>query len=208
MPDWLELSCVPSEKKECSSNCFPSGRYGHSATLVGIKNILVFGGLADGDKKYERTIWKHDAHNSLSELDLTNEMYVLKLNIRANKLLRDKNVWSRIKYESANIPAPRWKHTATKIGASEIVIYGGLSDGEKRVAFNDIWVFNCADNTWKNKEVPATKYRGSHTACGIDRQIYIIGGYGGDYPFSRSYLSDVCILDTVTWKLTQVRRKV
>jgi N-acetylneuraminic acid mutarotase len=46
---------------------------------------------------------------------------------------------------SGEAPAPRAGHTATKIDENHFCVIGG---GQPTVVFNDIYLFNLANNTW------------------------------------------------------------
>ena len=175
---WNELKC---RIKDGNKENHPSGRYGHTLNIVGTTNLVLFGGL------------------NISEGNCINDMFVLTLS-------ETNNEWQRISYQSPTdqVPMGRWKHSATKVSVSEILVYGGWTGNDSQ-CLNDLWLFNCATNTWKSKNIPSTTYRASHTACLVDRSIVIFGGVGGTSSKSKTYLNDLSILNLDEWEWKQVR---
>ena len=91
----------------------PSGRWDHTATLVGDNFILVFGG-------------------SVSRVSRTNETWIFDTVVQR---------WTHLKYLSTNAPSPRSGHTTTMVDESMLYCFGGFGgEGYSRREMNDMYV--------------------------------------------------------------------
>ena len=52
-------------------------------------------------------------------------------------------------------PCPRWRHTATQVDGTRLVVFGGFENNTTRL--NDIHVFDTASNEW-TKPIVANKH--------------------------------------------------
>ena len=173
---WKKLQCVANNEQKDN---IPTGRCGHSLTFFGSTSIVLFGGMnSDG-------VVINDTH----VLTLSNQV----------------NTWHKVKRQEI-VPKGRWKHTATKISVSQMIIYGGLV-GDESECCNEVWLFNTATNTWKCQDTSPTLFRSSHATCLIHKDAYVFGGMGGRSSKSKLYLSDLSVLSTKTWKWQTVSDK-
>ncbi|ETO23401.1 kelch repeat protein [Reticulomyxa filosa] len=79
------------------------------------------------------------------------------------------------KYQySSNMPCPRAWHTATAVGNTQILIFGGTSG--RLDFYSDVWIYNIPTNSWFQIEVTGTvpSPRCSHTLTKIyyDKQYF------------------------------------
>ena len=102
------------------SGSIPNRRSGHSFNIIGTNGFL-FGGI---DHK--------------SPPGPTNELYCLKMQ-------NDAFVWKKIEC-GGDKPLPRWRHSATIVDGTSILIFGGFHSSTNR--FNDIHVFDTISLTW------------------------------------------------------------
>ncbi|KAF4125098.1 Kelch motif [Geosmithia morbida] len=93
-------------------------------------------------------------------------------------------------------PRARGYHTANMVG-SKLIIYGG-SDGAE--CFDDVWVYDVDDHTWRHVDVPDRYGRLSHTATIVGSYLFVVGGHDG-----KDYVDDILLLNLVT--MTWDRRK-
>jgi N-acetylneuraminic acid mutarotase len=62
-------------------------------------------------------------------------------------------MWNKIELPaSAPVPPPRWRHTATAISKTQLLVFGGFHTGSVRL--NDVWVFDLNTKTWVSPVVP------------------------------------------------------
>ncbi|KAF0682585.1 Aste57867_25292 [Aphanomyces stellatus] len=189
-------------KIECTGDV-PSRRSGHTLTIVG-SNGFLFGGCDYSDPPGP-----------------TNDLYMLR--IHTNGACD----WSRIIFRKG--PLPRWKHSATIVD-NKIFLFGGFHNATTR--FQDVWIFNPITMEWiqpvpqgtprtqqqaasqQSKTAAPSSWpgcpppRGGHSACLIQRDIYIFGGYGGQ-GYSRRDFDDLYALnvDEMTWTKVATKGK-
>ena len=182
------------------SGSIPNRRSGHSFNIIGTNGFL-FGGI---DHK--------------SPPGPTNELYCLKMQ-------NDAFVWKKIEC-GGDKPLPRWRHSATIVDGTSILIFGGFHSSTNR--FNDIHVFDTISLTWsqpidvqcdftprgnhipKKNSLPFTPTpRGAHTANAVDGRLYVFGGYGG-CGYSRRDFNDMYSLDlhSFEWQKTKCAGKI
>ena len=147
---------------------------------------------------------------------LTNDLYKLDMS------LDSEFYWNKLNLEKKNgeQPVPRWKHSATKIDETRIVIFGGFGTKDNS-RMNDVWVLDTSTDTWICREellIEASKSskssdlciehmmksdppcpRGSHSASIIGDVILFFGGYGG-LGHTRKDFSDLHVLCLKSWE--------
>ncbi|KAL7522495.1 hypothetical protein ACHAWX_007181 [Stephanocyclus meneghinianus] len=158
----------------------PSGRSGHTASLLNNSNeLVVFGGVKNGK-------WL----NSISVLDT------------------GRWKWSTPKV-LGDAPPPRSYHSATSLGSSDenskegrIVIFGGNNDTK---CFNGVHVLEQANGkmSWSHPKVSgkAPAPRTGHTATLLEdgSTILIYGGWDPDQKGDDLIFGDSFLLDTKCW---------
>jgi len=179
----------------------PTPRSGHTMSIIG-SNVFLFGGLKSCDN-----------NSTHSEAHPTNESYLLKLQ-------GENKEWMQLQPKDGDvIPCARWKHSATQISASEILIFGGFTSMMDRL--NDFWIFNAITRRWtevqlnklhdremdeedRDEETWKIAPRGSHTANVCDNLVYIFGGHGG-HEYERQNRNDLHIFDSKNLTCKEVR---
>jgi hypothetical protein len=176
----------PSE--ESNSDQHPGPRYGHTATLLGIHppKIFIWGGMTSvGTYEFDEPEDMEDSRSSSiidsfvktrkkgkkasTNLENDDSVYFLELNGASWS-------WTRpiVNGSKLSRPAPRTDHSACKISANEVAIFGGWTDH----ATNDSWIFNFVDCEWKELATsgihPKARYR--HTAEVLGLKMFILGG--------------------------------
>ena len=72
--------------------------------------------------------------------------------------------WTRIAQDEVQgtFPAPRWRHTATAISKTQLLIFGGFRDSTTRL--NDLHVYDHANRTWTQpvSALPPVAGEGAH----------------------------------------------
>ena len=126
----------------------PSPRSGHSITVAGNKAV-VFGGCGITDP---------DDTSAVYEPLISNETWIVDLDS-----LSENTSKFQLADVMGDVPAPRWRHTATLLPDDTILIFGGLSQGRR---FNDTYVLDVAKMEWNIKECAGTPPhpRSHHTA--------------------------------------------
>ena len=150
----------------------PGGRSGHTLNVLGNpRKGFVFGGCADRD----------------GEPVYLNDLYAMDLS-------GDQPKWSKCDPEGKAPPA-RWRHTSTTISNTQMLVFGGISDGSR---LNDCHILDAEGETPSWQDVApggvAPSPRSYHTATLLGDKLYIVGGYGG-HGQRRQYFNDVHILD-------------
>lgn len=85
-------------------------------------------------------------------------------------------------HQVATLRTARAAHTATTLPSGQVLVVGGMSDGESSVASAEL--FDPAHNTVQELGSLAER-RVGHTATPLrDGRVLIAGGYNGDYPAS------------------------
>jgi hypothetical protein len=155
----------------------PSARAGHTACVheangKGLK-MLVFGGVARGDRHIESTL--HELHVGAD--------------------------WSwRKVLASGPQPDARAYHTCTMLGTERMLVFGG---NDAAHSFEQLHLLELASMTWSLPAVhgtPPTPRTGHAALCLDGRRLLIHGGWdprpGSDEP---EIWDDLVVLDTQTW---------
>jgi hypothetical protein len=191
---WAPAKCITGAPTSPSSVPAPRGRSGHTLTCIG-PNAYMFGGLEEGREPPGPT----------------DEMLLLKLTSAEFQ-------WHRVKVANGACPCARWRHTATHIGDSRILIFGGFKSSSERL--NDVWVYSAISRAWEYYgggastdlasqsllAANAPPPRGSHSSVLIRGKLWVFGGYGG-ISYSRKELNDVSTLDCDTYTWSRVNPK-
>ena len=189
------------KQPECKGD-LPSKRSGHTFTKVNSFAYLFGGCSSSFSSKGER---KAGPTNDLYKLDLGSDVdyHWTKLDISGIK------------------PVSRWRHTATQISDSRMLVFGGFTATKH---LNDMWIFDTSNETWltaesnenhqydkprvsrwsnlpKKDEPPCP--RGSHTATFFDDHLLIFGGNGGS-GYIREDFNDLHALDLHEWAWYEV----
>jgi hypothetical protein len=103
----------------------------------------------------------------------------------------DTKLWANILTESLNVPAPRWLHTANRLG-DRLVVFGGVSYSD--VILGDLWVFSPRDKSWLKANPAGSTIlpREGHSAVVMQMQtIWVFGGISyGHMPFNDLWMYD------------------
>ena len=195
------------DKPRCIGD-IPTARSGHTFTNVECFAYM-FGGCAtssDG-KSFP------GPSNDLYKLDMSSD---------------SEYYWAKLELgDGSPQPCARWKHSATKIGDSQIVVFGGFTSSKDKPRLNDVWILDSSKDVWiscedivdsssspsslweakgNSKRVDRPCPRGSHSSALVDDDIFIFGGYGGN-GYARKDFNDVHVLCTKTWKWFEVSTK-
>ncbi|KIY51211.1 hypothetical protein FISHEDRAFT_37425, partial [Fistulina hepatica ATCC 64428] len=131
----------------------PTGRYGHSVTMVGSK-FFVFGGQVD--------------------VEFMNDLWAFDL----NSLRAAVAAWELYEPTSPERPAKRTGHISVTYG-DRVIIFGG-TDGQYH--YNDTWSFDLKTRKWSELQcigyIPSP--REGHAASLVDDVVYVFGGRGVD----------------------------
>lgn len=187
----------PAEMEWSQPRCIgdlPTKRSGHSFTIVKNGMAYLFGGV---DSRRPP-----GPNNELFKLDMSNTKVFY---------------WTKVLTSSSASPLPspargaagttaalagpeaRWKHSATAISDTHILIFGGYRSSTQRL--NDMWVLDTAKDKWSQPAAGRTEPspRGAHAAALVGRKLYVFGGYGGE-GFARQDFNDLHALDLETWE--------
>lgn len=161
---------IASWEKCSPAGTAPCARYGHTATLLS-SQLVVFGGQDDK-----------------AQLD---DIFVL-------SGLEGSMEWSQPKV-SGSAPTPRMKHSASAVGPSQALVFGGFRASDR--CLDDAYILDLegGEARWEaispaapagSKSIPP---RSQHVACatGDGRYVYIYGGYDGDKNLNDLWLLDV-----------------
>ena len=187
---WAHLEC-----KEDKNNGAPSPRSGHSINYSPvISRAIVFGGCGiSGDGQSQQVF---------------NETWFLEPGESA--------AWGLVDV-MGDVPAARWRHTATLLPSGDnLLVFGGLSKGKR---FNDTYVLDVQKCEWNIKECNGTPPppRSHHTANLVKfdpeedaeaeeqpkYKVCIVGGYGGPGT-TRDFYMDVHMLELDGWNWVRV----
>jgi len=169
-------------KLESPGGEMPLPRSNHTACSIGDNEMLVFGGLYSSNQRF-------------------NDTYILKIgksyqwrqppNQKSGQ--EPKNTESKI-----GAPEPRANHTATFVpGKKSVYVFGGHGGvGYSRKAFNDVYVLDCANESFEWTKVDPSgnspEARGGHSACLLpSNKIFINGGWNSISQFANSWLFDI-----------------
>lgn len=151
----------------------PSGRFGHTCTVLG-KVLVLFGGINDnGDRQ--------------------NDTWIGQVIKEASSLT--KISWKLLDVEPI-FPPPRGAHAACRIGELQLVIHGGIGPYGHRL--NDTWILDLSDGPstrWHQvvNTGPSPPARSGHSiTCIGEKYILLFGGRGAGY----EVLNDLWVLDT------------
>lgn len=164
----------------------PAPRYFHSSILAGSR-IIMFGG------KGEKGMVYRDLH-ALDPSTMT---------------------WYQGP-EGSGSPCARYGHTASLVGGSKMIIFGG-TDGKNY--FNDLYVLDLEIMAWTQPKAsgPEPSARMGHTAMQIGGNLLIQGGFYFNEEAQKAagmkqgsqlkscYLNDIRILDTETYVWSRLR---
>ena len=158
----------------------PLPRWGHTMSLFDNTQLLIFGGFRNENMRLN-DLWIFDVvkwgwsqpnkeHNK--EASVPNAMNM--------------TAWP-------NCPSPRGGHSATVFG-DYIYIFGGYGGyGYSRRDLDDLYVLDTLEWTWNKvnaKGAPPEK-RSGHSACAIERKIYVFGGWSASTQFNDLYILDL-----------------
>lgn len=87
-------------------------------------------------------------------------------------------MWQKL--ESVSPVPPRWRHTATAISRSQLLVFGGFHTSQLRL--NDVWVFDMNTKTWVSPVVPmaATGEAAALFSAGKKKKAGAGGANGGN----------------------------
>lgn len=114
--DWVALKTRAKDNDESN---VPTPRSGHSFTIMG-SNAFLYGGLAYRGLE--------DADDSSNGASASNALHQLKLSGSTNSLGME---WQKLKLRDAK-PIARWRHSATLLQETQILIFGGFHTSEHR----------------------------------------------------------------------------
>lgn len=188
--DTTRLSWIPPTEPFLHQEGFPGARYGHSSTLIAMHppKVLIWGGSTNGGT-FEFDI-PDSVDNEGSHPTITaNPFMSVRRQGRKNKFIEetDENIyflelndstwlWSKptLTSKQSPKPLPRNEHSMCKIGANEVLMFGGWTSKP----MNDVWIFNFTDLTWAQQACsgiqPRPRYR--HTAEVLGTSMFILGG--------------------------------
>ncbi|KAG0476579.1 hypothetical protein HPP92_012952 [Vanilla planifolia] len=150
----------------------PSGRFGHTCTIVG-SDLVLFGGINDHGIRHSDTWVGRVIQDGSSGIKVS---------------------WRLLDAEPV-VPPARGAHAACCIGEQQILIHGGM--GQNGLRLNDTWMLDLSDNhhaSWHQivHTRPSPSARSGHSITWIgDKRIVLFGGRGAGY----EALNDLWILD-------------
>lgn len=188
------------DKPKCIGD-IPTARSGH--TFTNVESVAyMFGGCATSSDRKSVP----GPSNDLYKLDMSTE---------------SEYYWAKLELGNESPrPCARWKHSATKIDDTQIVVFGGFTSSKETPRLNDVWVLDTSKDVWISSEdsvssgscqlslweakgnakhVDCPCPRGSHSSALVDDNIFIFGGYGGN-GYARKDFNDLHVLCTKTWK--------
>lgn len=153
----------------------PSGRFGHTCTLLS-NFLILFGGINDNGDRLNDT-WIGEAfYEGQGDLRIT---------------------WRLLNVGSV-VPPPRGAHAACNVGEHSMVIHGGI--GLHGLRLDDTWILNLSDNfrsgMWYNvaNVHPMPQPRSGHSLTWIGGTYMVLfGGRGSGY----DVLNDIWILSII-----------
>lgn len=109
--------------------------------------------------------------------------------------------------DGGDVPAPRFGHTATLVGGSRVVLFGGATGDAGRYTITaDCYCLEVETNIWSRvptqKDEPSPSARAAHAAACVDQyQLVIYGGAtgGGSLSSDELYLLDFRNEQRSTW---------
>ena len=185
--EWSQPRCIGD---------LPTKRSGHSFTIVKNGMAYLFGGV---DSRRPP-----GPNNELFKLDMSNAQafYWTKVPTSSSSTLSLPSLARGAAGATTTFTGPeaRWKHSATAIDDTRILVFGGYRSSTQRL--NDVWVLDTAKDKWSQPLAAghtAPCPRGAHAATLVGRKLYAFGGYGGD-GFARQDFNDLYALDLETWE--------
>ena len=188
----------------------PNGRFFHSMVyLSGLGKVLLFGGGSEGDQKLLRDTWVYDPgtnawtllspsgdvpsgrYGQAMAFDSTRGKVILFGGMRNSSLLDDtwaydpqRNTWTQLD-PGGDTPSPRYGHSMVfDPNRGMIYLFGGAyEEGDTLTTYNDLWVYDCARNTWARLDPfgdrPSTR-AGQSMVLDLDAdKLMLFAGYGG-----------------------------
>lgn len=150
------------------SSGIPSGRFGHSCTVVG-DVLVVFGGISDNGVRQSDTWVGEVIHEGPSKIKIS---------------------WRLLDVGHVT-PPPRGAHAACHIGDRRMMIHGGI--GVEGHRLNDTWMLDLSDGSWQhisNRQSPPARSGHSLTWIGPNCIVLFAGRGSG-----LEVLNDVWLLD-------------
>lgn len=151
----------------------PTGRFGHTCTLVG-NCLVLFGGINDSGLRLNDT-W-------IGEIDLRRPLEI--------------NISWRLLDVGSVVPPPRGAHAACSIGDCTLAIHGGIALDGRRLS--DTWLLDLSEGftsgNWHQllNPCPSPPPRSGHTLTSIDETLMVLfGGRGSGY----EVLNDLWLFD-------------
>lgn len=96
--------------------------------------------------------------------------------------------------------------SATRVGESMIICFGGSVEHPQAQSFNDVWLLDASTKRWAKVAtrgaVPTP--RDSHTAVEIDKNLLFVYGGKSISPHGEVCLGDAFVLNTDTWTWQEV----
>ena len=164
------------EQLEASGE-LPPKRYGHSATIVGERNMVVFGGQS-GSQQFS-DLWS---------------------------LMLEGFAWAAVRTEGVP-PSPRMRHAASLAGIGVVLVLGGFNRLERALpdAYMLSLSADGASGSWAPFEVsegqlPPARAQHTATPTADGKHIFVFGGYDGT-----KNLADLWIIDVAGRAATEVR---
>ncbi|XP_059317523.1 tRNA wybutosine-synthesizing protein 2/3/4-like isoform X1 [Lycium ferocissimum] len=192
--------------------------WGHSASSVDNKKVLIFGGFGG--------MGRHARRNDLLLLDLEcgrmeaidvldapcprvghtssmigDSMYVIGGRADPSNILNDvwvfnvtKKDWKLLECSGSPFP-PRHRHAAAAVG-SRIYVFGGIHND---IIYSLLYVFDTQNFQWSEVKVQGDSpcARHSHSMTAYGSRLFVFGGYDGQKPLRDLYSFDV---KTCLWK--------
>src|SRR5262249_51763911 len=91
--------------------------------------------------------------------------------------------WSKVEASASSVlPPPRWRHSATAISKTQLLVFGGFHSSTTRL--NDLWVFDATTRTWLQPVVPTAAAGDAALYAHKKRKPAARGGAGGGGPGS------------------------
>jgi len=149
--------------KKLEPSTYPKPRAGHIGVTIH-SNLFIFGG----------SIWESDEPDEPP--NQTNELWVYDTAL---------NEWKQ-PHMKGSIPSPRTGATASVVGGSTIVVFGGL-DIEKGW-LNEVYLLQTDTMTWSQPKIQgkAPSLRDKSGSVAIGNKVYIFGGFGPSLESSKS----------------------
>lgn len=158
----------------------PLPRWKHTATAFDTTQILVIGGFHSNDQRLN-DVWIFDA--------ISYEW--IQPNPEHNKEALVNHSLSN--YTWANCLTPRGAHSTTIIGDYAYIFGGYGGSGYSRRDLDDLLALNIRNWTWTKLSAKGVgpEKRSGHQSCGVEKKIYIFGGWSSSTQFKDLFVLDV-----------------